>query len=73
MTTNLHADEVNLVQGTWAERLLSLCAHSIRTDKSPVYGDGFRAALDAFQEMGLPALVGHLKQHASFPMLTRCS
>ena len=46
-----------LLQGQWEDRLASYFAHQIRTDPSPVYGEGFRAALDAFQEHGLPAVL----------------
>ena len=46
---------------------MSICAHNIRTDKSPVYGDGFRASLEAFQRMGLPALLSYVRQHSALP------
>ena len=46
-----------LLQGQWEDRLASYFAHQIRTDPSPVYGEGFRAGLDAFQEHGLPAVL----------------
>lgn len=42
--------------------------HSIRTDTSEVYGDGFRRALRAFQEVGaLPPILEHVKQTQEFP------
>jgi hypothetical protein len=32
-----------------------------------VYGEGFRAAHDAFQRHGLPAVLASVRQHARFP------
>jgi len=54
-------------QGTWEERLASFAAHQIRSDPSPVYGGGARAALDAFQRLGLPALLAHVRSAGAFP------
>ena len=54
------------MQGTWGERLSSFCSNHIRTDRSPVYGDGFRAALECFQNMGLPRLLEHVRQTGQF-------
>ena len=45
---------------------MSYCAHQIRTEASPVYGDGFRAALENFQRFGLPEVVRHVKQNGCF-------
>ena len=56
------------VQGTWEERLSSFFAHQIRTDPSPVYGGGLRAALDAFQRLGLPALLAHVRSTGAVPL-----
>jgi hypothetical protein len=39
------------------ERLSSYLAYQIRSDLSPIYGDGFRAAYEAFQVVGLKAVV----------------
>jgi hypothetical protein len=49
------------------EKLSAYFGHSIRTDTSAVYGDGFRRALQAFQEVGLPAILSHLKVEDNFP------
>jgi len=32
-----------------------------------VYGGGARAALDAFQRLGLPALLAHVRSAGAFP------
>jgi len=58
-----------VAQGSWEERLVSYCEHQIRTDKSSIYGDGFRAAFESFQRMGLPSLVRHAQQTGGFPAL----
>jgi hypothetical protein len=54
--------------GPGAERLLSYLAHQIRTDASPIYGDGFRAALAAFQARGVKALFDHALAQRCFPV-----
>lgn len=51
----------------WQTRLHSFLGHQIRTDTSPVYGDGFRRALEAFQQRGLRALVEHVIAHGDWP------
>jgi hypothetical protein len=58
---------VTLGQGTWEERLASFFAHQIRTDTSYVYGEGFRAAHDAFQRHGLPAVLACVRAERRFP------
>ncbi|KAK9790731.1 hypothetical protein WJX73_001972 [Symbiochloris irregularis] len=55
-------------EGTWGERLASFCANHIRTDASPIYGDGFRAALECFQRTGLRPLLDHVQQTGRFPL-----
>ena len=55
-------------QGTWEERLTSFFAYQIRTDPSHVYGDGFRAAFEAFQKHGLAAVISAVRATGSFPM-----
>lgn len=42
-------------------------SHQIRTDTSPVYGDGFRAALELYQYRGLRALFDHVLRHRAWP------
>eukprot|EP00884_Botryococcus_braunii_P000692 jgi/Botrbrau1/10623/Bobra.154_1s0013.1 len=54
-------------EGEWDERLASFFAHHIRTHSSPIYGDGFRAALEAFQSHGLPAVLASVRATGSFP------
>lgn len=44
--------------------------HTIRTDGSAVYGDGFRRALRAFQEVGLQGVLRHLRSESEFPFTT---
>ncbi|KAG2497855.1 hypothetical protein HYH03_004121 [Edaphochlamys debaryana] len=39
------------------QRLAQAFMYEIRTDRSPVYGDGFREALEAFREQGLRPLL----------------
>lgn len=56
------------MQGTWEERLASYFANQIRTDPSEVYGEGFKLALAAFQNYGLPAIISHVQQHGVFPI-----
>ncbi len=55
------------MQGSYEERLASFLAHQIRTDPSEVYGDGFRAALEAFQRFGLQTVLSHLRQAGKLP------
>lgn len=56
-------------QGTWEERLASYFAHQIRTDPSTVYGDGFKLALEAYQNSrDLPALIAHVERAGQFPV-----
>lgn len=45
----------------------TLVSEQIRTDRSPVYGDGLRAALAAYKKHGLGSLLAHVKRYASFP------
>ena len=35
--------------------------HTVQTDKHPIYGDGFRAAQQAYNAVGLAALLQHLR------------
>jgi hypothetical protein len=51
----------------YQQRLLSYLGYQIRTDTSEVYGDGFRIALEKFQQRGLRALVEHVIQHHNWP------
>lgn len=53
--------------GTIDERMAAYVGHSIRTDSSETYGDGFRQALRAFQEVGLQAILSHLRTADAFP------
>lgn len=56
------------MQGTWEERLASYFAHQIRTDRSHVYGDGFRAAHEAFQKHGLGATLASVRAYGRLPL-----
>ncbi|KAK9817482.1 hypothetical protein WJX74_001651 [Apatococcus lobatus] len=55
------------LKGKWDERLASYLGHQIRTDPSPTYGDGLRAALESFQQRGLPATVDAVQKLRRFP------
>ncbi|CAL8462861.1 g2395 [Coccomyxa elongata] len=55
-------------EGTWEERLASYFAHQIRTDTSLVYGDGFRAAHEAFQKHGLGATLASVRATGRLPI-----
>jgi Protein DA1 len=41
--------------------------HSIATDRSPVYGDGFRAAKKCVDEVGLDVVFEHIRDHKRLP------
>ena len=56
-----------LVQVTWFERLSSYHGHQTRTNQDKVYGDGFRAALEAFQQHGLRNVLLHVKKTHFLP------
>jgi hypothetical protein len=49
------------------ERLSSYLAYQIRSDLSPIYGDGFRAAYEAFQGVGLKAVVESVLNTGKLP------
>ncbi|KAI8473875.1 MAG: hypothetical protein J3K34DRAFT_466141 [Monoraphidium minutum] len=53
--------------GPGQERLVSYFTHQIRTDTSPIYGDGFRRALELYQVRGLRALFDHVLRHKAWP------
>ncbi|CAM9538156.1 unnamed protein product [Discosporangium mesarthrocarpum] len=52
-----------------ANQLREFFVHQIETDISPVYGDGYRMAKRAYDEVGLEALLSHIAEHKSFPLL----
>lgn len=54
-------------QGPEHERMLSYLTHQIRSDTSPVYGDGFRRALELYQIRGLRALFDHALRNRTWP------
>ncbi|KAL0038652.1 hypothetical protein WJX79_001731 [Trebouxia sp. C0005] len=65
----LESQDLSKQQGTWEERLASYFAHQIRTDPSSVYGDGFKLALEAYQNLrDLPALIAHVARTGQFPV-----
>lgn len=54
----------------WSEyedRLAAFLGHQIRNDPSYVYGDGLRAALEAFQKHGLATVLAHVRRAKRFP------
>lgn len=51
----------------YEERLAAYLGHQIRSDTSVIYGDGFRAALEAFQVHGLEKVLHHVRQTGTFP------
>lgn len=53
--------------GGFQPRLLSCLSNMVRTDTSEIYGDGFRIALEKFQQRGLRALVEHVVAHGAWP------
>lgn len=65
----LESQDLSKQQGTWEERLASYFAHQIRTDPSSVYGEGFKLALEAYQNLrDLPALIAHVERTGQFPI-----
>lgn len=48
-------------------KFCSFVASQIREHTSPVYGDGFRAAFECFQSIGLVDLINHIKLTGQFP------
>jgi hypothetical protein len=58
------------MKGHGTAELASYCSHQIQTDPSPVYGDGFRMALRAFQAFGLEALLSHVRLAGCLPEAT---
>ena len=47
---------------------MSYFAHQIRSDPSPVYGEGFRAAHESFQRHGLRAVLDSVRATGSIPL-----
>lgn len=58
------------MKGHGTAELASYCSHQIQTDPSPVYGDGFRMALRAYQAFGLVALLSHVRLAGCLPEAT---
>ena len=56
-------------EGHSAERIAAYVGHTIREDTSPVYGDGFRAALRSYQAIeSLPQMLGYVRETHDFPL-----
>eukprot|EP00210_Caulerpa_lentillifera_P003441 g3283.t1 len=55
-------------EDAFRKRLCSFIATQIREHPSPVYGDGFRMALDCFQSYGLVNLINHVRITGQFPV-----
>eukprot|EP00878_Enallax_costatus_P028415 GHUV01030692.1.p1 GENE.GHUV01030692.1~~GHUV01030692.1.p1 ORF type:complete len:380 (+),score=79.94 GHUV01030692.1:399-1538(+) len=53
--------------GQYQETLLSYLGYQIRTDTSEVYGEGFRIAMEKFQQRGLKALVEYVIANGTWP------
>lgn len=58
-------------QGSFDERLQSHLGEQIRSDPTHVYGEGFRAAHEAFQHLGgdLPGVLEAVKRTGALPAL----
>ncbi len=58
-------------QVSFDERLQSHLGEQIRSDPSHIYGEGFRAAHEAFQRMAgnLPAVLEAVKRTGALPAL----
>ncbi|KAL3138373.1 hypothetical protein ABBQ32_006175 [Trebouxia sp. C0010 RCD-2024] len=63
----LESQDLSKQQGSWEERLASYFAHQIRTDPTSVYGDGFKLALEAYQDSDLPTVIAHAERTGRFP------
>jgi hypothetical protein len=48
------------------QRLASFLSYQIRNDTSEVYGEGFRDAFEAFQAIGLTAVIHNVKALGRF-------
>lgn len=55
------------LQEVWEGRLASYFANQIRTHPDEVYGGGFKAALDAFQQHGLRTTLLYVKKTGVLP------
>ena len=56
------------LQVVWEGRLASYYANQIRTHPDEVYGGGFKAALDAFQQHGLRKTLLFVKKTGHLPL-----
>ena len=54
-------------EASYEERLAAFFGHQIRTDQSYVYGDGLRAALEAYQRHGLPTVLANVRHARQLP------
>lgn len=52
-----------------SEELREFFVHQIKTDVSPVYGDGFRKAKAVYDAVGLDMLLDHVKRYECFPTI----
>ena len=55
------------MQKVWEGTLASYYANQIRTHPDEVYGGGFKAALDAFQQHGLRKTLLYVKKSGVLP------
>lgn len=51
----------------YEEKLAAFLGHQIRNDPSYIYGDGLRAALEAFQKHGLATVLAHVRRAKRLP------
>jgi hypothetical protein len=61
-------DDDGVKKRSFHARLREFYMHQIENDPSPVYGDGFRAALQAYERTNsLQKLFDAIRHHGSFP------
>ncbi len=56
-----------MMQVMWFEKLSSYYGNQTRTNNDQVYGGGFRAAYEAFQQYGLRNVLLHVKKNNFLP------
>jgi len=56
-----------MMQVMWFEKLSSYYGNQTRTNTDKVYGEGFRAAYEAFQQYGLRNVLLHVKKNNYLP------
>jgi Protein DA1 len=64
----LEAQHVRGFHDAWEERLAAFFGNQIRTDSSYVYGEGFRAVLEAYQRFGLKSVLDCVSRTGRLPV-----